>query len=48
MAMGDNTSQSWIEAYLDCLLTQRKFSPHTIAAYERDLTDLLGFAGESK
>ena len=46
--MGDNTSQSWIEAYLDCLLTQRKFSPHTIAAYERDLTDLLGFAGESK
>ena len=42
--MGDDSSQARIDAYLDCLLTQRKLSPDTITAYGRDLAQLSAFA----
>ena len=35
----------WIDSYLDQLLTQRKLSPHTVAAYGRDLRELAGLSG---
>ncbi len=44
MPMPQSANQAWADAYLDCLLTQRKVSPHTLAAYRRDLTDLSGLA----
>jgi integrase/recombinase XerC len=35
----------WIDRYLDQLLTQRKLSPHTVAAYGRDLRELAELSG---
>jgi integrase/recombinase XerC len=38
-------SQAWLERYLGELATQRRLSPHTIAAYRRDLRELDALAG---
>lgn len=38
----------WIEGYLGNLATQRKLSPHTIAAYRRDLKTLQAFVASDK
>ncbi|RJX33259.1 MAG: tyrosine recombinase XerC [Oxalobacter sp.] len=38
--MSGNANPAWIERYLDSLLTQRKYSPHSVAAYRRDLIEL--------
>ncbi len=35
---------TWIDRYLEGLLTQRKYSPHTVAAYRHDLQDLTDLA----
>ncbi|HBI68882.1 MAG TPA: hypothetical protein DDZ22_07615, partial [Massilia sp.] len=35
----------WSQRYLGELLTQRQLSPHTIAAYRRDLAELAQLAG---
>lgn len=43
--MSDRLNQPRIDAYLDCLLTQRKLSANTIAAYGRDLAQLMALAG---
>lgn len=37
--------QEWLERYLDELATQRQLSPHTVAAYRRDLLELDALAG---
>ena len=47
MATNSSASQVWVESYLTFLLTQRKFSLHTIDAYRRDLADLSLFADKS-
>ncbi|MRV75751.1 tyrosine-type recombinase/integrase [Duganella sp. FT92W] len=36
----------WLDAYLDCLRTQRQLSQHTVDAYRRDLTELLALSGD--
>jgi len=36
----------WLDAYLECLRTQRQLSPHTLDAYRRDLTELLALSGD--
>jgi integrase/recombinase XerC len=36
----------WVERYLDELTTQRQLSPHTTAAYRRDLRQLARLVGE--
>ena len=36
----------WIAAWLAQLATQRKLSPHTVAAYGRDLHELLVLSGD--
>ena len=38
--MPESAKPAWIDTYLDALLTQRKYSPLTVAAYQRDLHDL--------
>ena len=43
--MSEDTRLPWSDAFLNCLLTQRKFSLHTIAAYRHDLADLATLAG---
>lgn len=48
MATHTDSSQAWVDAYLECLLTQRKFSPNTITAYRRDLADLSAFANAAE
>ena len=35
----------WVERYLLELSTQRQLSPHTIAAYRRDLAELTALPG---
>ena len=42
--MDGNPNQAHIDGYLDCLLTQRKLSSNTTAAYRRDLAVLLALA----
>ncbi|UMR32168.1 tyrosine recombinase XerC [Massilia sp. MB5] len=37
----------WVDAFLDQLAAQRKLSPHTVAAYGRDLGELLELSGEA-
>ena len=37
----------WVDAWLAQLETQRKLSPHTVAAYGRDLRELLALSGET-
>jgi integrase/recombinase XerC len=37
--------QAWLERYLGELATQRQLSPHTVAAYRRDLLELDALAG---
>jgi integrase/recombinase XerC len=37
-------NQSYIDGYLDSLITQRKLSPHTVSNYGRDLAELSAFA----
>lgn len=37
----------WLDAWLAQLETQRKLSPHTVAAYGRDLRELLVLSGET-
>jgi len=39
-----NANQTWVDSYLDSLLTQRKLSQHTITAYRRDLAKLTKFS----
>lgn len=41
-------SQNFFPAYLNGLKTQRMLSPHTLAAYERDLKDLAAFIGSKE
>ena len=44
-----NTARSkaeWLDAWLAQLKTQRKLSPHTVAAYGRDLRELLVLSGD--
>ena len=43
--MSGANNPTWIERYLAELLTQRKYSTHTVAAYRRDLQDLTDLAG---
>jgi integrase/recombinase XerC len=44
--MGAPAEQSgWVQRYLAELTTQRKLSPHTVAAYRRDLAGLAALAG---
>jgi len=38
-----DTEQQWLDRYLDHLLSQRRYSPHTIDNYRRDLGRLLSF-----
>lgn len=45
--MPGDTPSAWIERYLETLLTQRRYSVHTVAAYRRDLADLLALAPTS-
>ncbi|XYJ10829.1 tyrosine recombinase XerC [Telluria sp. B2] len=40
-----NTAQDWASRYLGELVTQRQLSPHTVAAYRRDLAELAELAG---
>ncbi|HZX29009.1 MAG TPA: tyrosine recombinase XerC [Telluria sp.] len=40
-----DTKQDWVERYLVLLRTQRKLSPHTTAAYGRDLAELAAATG---
>lgn len=42
--MSGKDNPAWIDRYLDHLRTQRKYSPHTVAAYRRDLQDLSALA----
>ena len=42
---GRAAQQEWLARYLDQLATQRQLSPHTIAAYRRDLLELDAMAG---
>jgi len=36
----------WTGRYLNELATQRRLSPHTVAAYRRDLDELAALAGQ--
>lgn len=40
-----STAQDWASRYLGELVTQRQLSPHTVAAYRRDLAELAELAG---
>jgi len=42
--MTDKTPDPWVERYLDSLEYERRYSPHTLLNYRRDLTSLLGYA----
>ena len=42
-----STAQDWASRYLGELVTQRQLSPHTVAAYRRDLAELAELAGHS-
>lgn len=44
----DSSADSIIEQYLTQLLQQRRYSPHTISNYRRDLGQLLKFCREGK
>ena len=47
--MDDVWNQMWVERYLDSLIVERGLSPHTVAAYSRDLaryTDWLADRGK--
>ncbi len=48
MAINQDPNSTWISAYLDCLLTQRKYSRNTIDAYRRDLSDLFAFSDDGE
>ena len=41
--MKDKTPDPWVERYLDSLKYERRYSPHTLLNYRRDLNSLLGF-----
>lgn len=43
----ENNAESLVEQYLTQLLQQRRYSPHTISNYRRDLGQLLNFCRES-
>jgi integrase/recombinase XerC len=38
--MDANDNSVWIERYIECLIHQRRLSPHTTASYRRDLHEL--------
>lgn len=40
-----HSKDGWVTAYLDQLRVQRKLSPHTVAAYGRDLAELQTLSG---
>lgn len=42
-----DAAQDWASRYLGELVTQRQLSPHTVAAYRRDLAELAELAGHS-
>ena len=42
-----DSGADWAQRYLGELLTQRQLSPHTIAAYRRDLAELAQLAGHT-
>ena len=46
--MSTNANADWIDRYLSGLLTQRKYSQNTVAAYRRDLADLTSLAGNTE
>jgi integrase/recombinase XerC len=41
----DGVERDWVDVYLGQLAAQRQLSPHTIAAYRRDLAELAQLAG---
>jgi len=41
--MTDKTPDPWVERYLDSLEYERRYSPHTLLNYRRDLTSLCGY-----
>jgi len=41
----ENTARAWIERFLSHLTHERRVSPHTVAAYRRDLDSLAEFCG---
>ncbi len=41
--MTDKTPDPWVERYLDSLKYERRYSPHTLLNYRRDLNSLLGY-----
>jgi integrase/recombinase XerC len=43
--MDGRAKDDWTDAYLEQLRTQRKLSPHTTAAYARDLAELVQLSG---
>ena len=45
--MGERGKAEWAHAYLAHLRTQRKLSPHTTAAYGRDLAELAVLSGDT-
>ena len=45
--LASRSKAEWLEAYLAQLATQRKLSPHTVAAYARDLRELLTLSGNT-
>lgn len=46
--MKEDSNQKRISRYLDVLQTQRKFSLNTVAAYRRDLADLISLSENSR
>jgi len=42
-----DAAQDWASRYLGELVTQRQLSPHTVAAYRRDLAELAALAGHT-
>lgn len=44
---GGAAKQDWSARYLSQLATQRQLSPHTIAAYRRDLAELAALVGDT-
>jgi len=41
--MKEGTLETWVERYLDSLKYERRYSPHTLLNYRRDLKSLLDF-----
>jgi integrase/recombinase XerC len=42
--MDSERNRTYLDGYLDCLKSQRRLSPHTIANYRRDVSELIALA----